>query len=356
VCTRRTRGFSARRGATRSSRPRPGPRLSERVRAVGACADPVAAFLAAHAAGDLVALRTSGTAGPPRSVVRTTESWVSSFGTVSALTGVGAASRVWVPGPLSATMNLFATVHATWSGAALVAGTADATHAHLTPALLHRHLDDLAGVTVVVAGDRLPPALHDRAVAAGVRLHHYYGAAELSFVAWGSHAADLRPFPDVTVSVRSGVVWVRSPFVCTRYDGPPGPLRRDDDGFCTVGDRGVLEDGRLTVLGRADAVTTGGETVAVADVEPVLRAAATGEVVVVGVPHEVLGSALAAVLTVPSDLEPVRAAARSALQGAHRPRRWFHVPELPLTAAGKVDRVTLVSLLSGGDGRARRMP
>ena len=28
----------------------------------------------------------------------------------------------------------------------------------------------------------------------------------------------------------------------------------------------------------------------------------------------------------------------------------------PLTAAGKVDRVTLVSLLSGGDGRARRMP
>ena len=289
-------------------------------------------------------------------MVRTTGSWVSSFGTVSSLTGTDASSRVWVPGPLSATMNLFAAVHATWSGAGLATAASEATHAHLTPALLHRHLDDLAGVTVVVAGDRLAPGLHDRAVAAGVRVHHYYGAAELSFVAWGSHAADLRPFPGVTVAVRSGVVWVRSPFVCTRYDGPPGPLRRDADGFCTVGDRGLLADGRLTVLGRDDAVTTGGRTVPVAEVEPVLRAAATGEVVVVGLPHDELGSTLAAVLTAASDLELVREASRSTLHGAHRPRTWFHVPELPLTPAGKVDRVTLVSLLSGADGRARRMP
>ena len=41
-------------------------------------------------------------------------------------------------------------------------------------------------------------------------------------------------------AVRSGEVWVRSPFVCTRYDGPPGPLRRDVDGFCTVGDLSLI--------------------------------------------------------------------------------------------------------------------
>jgi acyl-CoA synthetase (AMP-forming)/AMP-acid ligase II len=281
---------------------------------------------------------------------------VSSFGAVSALTGLSTASRVWVPGPLASTMNLFAAVHATWSGATVVDGPGAATHAHLTPALLHRHLADLAGVTVVVAGDRLSHGLRDRAEKHGVRVHHYYGAAELSFVAWGAHADDLRSFPGVAVEVRSGVVWVRSPFVCTRYDGPPGPLRRDTDGFCTVGDRGVLEDGRLTVLGRDDAVTTGGETVTVADVEQVLRAAASGEVVVVGVPHDVLGQALAVVLTSASDLDPVRAAARRSLAGAERPRVWFHVTELPLTGAGKVDRPALVSLVSGGDARARRMP
>ena len=45
------------------------------------------------------------------------------------LTGLTAASRVWVPGPLAATMNLFAAVHATVAGAALVDDPADATHA-----------------------------------------------------------------------------------------------------------------------------------------------------------------------------------------------------------------------------------
>ena len=39
---------------------------------LGAAADPVAAFRAAHAAGDPVALRTSGSPGAPRAVVRST--------------------------------------------------------------------------------------------------------------------------------------------------------------------------------------------------------------------------------------------------------------------------------------------
>ena len=332
------------------------PRLSERVRPLTAADDPVAEFLAAHRAGDLVSLGTSGTSGTARSVVRTTESWVSSFAPVASLTGLRPGSRVWVPGPLSATMNLFAAVHAAAVGAALVDRPEDATHAHLTPAALARHLSPaLSGVDVVVAGDRLSPALHERAVTAGARVHHYYGAAELSFVAWGGHAEDLRPFPGVEVAIRDGVVWARSPYLCTGYDGPPGPLRRDAEGFATVGDRAALEDGRLVVHGRDDAVTTGGATVATADVELVLRAAATGEVVVVGLPHPELGAVLAAVLTAPRDHPSVRAAAARSLQGADRPRLWFQVTDLPLTAAGKVDRAALVSLLSGADGRAHRL-
>ena len=146
-----------------------------------------------------------------RSVVRTTDSWVSSFDAVASLAGLTSSSRLWVPGPLTATMNLFAAVHAAFLGALLVDSPGQATHAFLTPHLLARHLPDLDGVTVVVAGDRLSPAHHDRAVAAGATVHHYYGAAELSFVAWGAHADDLRPFPGVEVSVRAGEVWVRSP-------------------------------------------------------------------------------------------------------------------------------------------------
>ena len=47
-----------------------------------------------------------------------------------------------------------------------------------------------------------------------------------------------------------------------------GPFTVDADGFATVGDRGSLAGGVLTVAGRgAEVVLTGGATVLVADVE-----------------------------------------------------------------------------------------
>jgi acyl-CoA synthetase (AMP-forming)/AMP-acid ligase II len=256
-------------------------------------------------------------------------------------------------------MNLFAAVHAAVLGARL-AGLEQATHAHLTPLGLLRLLGDdgqrrrLDGVHVLVAGDRLSPALHDRAAEAGARVSHYYGAAELSFVAWGGHGADLRPFPGVEVAARDGALWVRSAFVCAGYLGAPGPLARDAGGWATVGDRGGVSGGVVTVHGRGDeAVTTGGATVWVADVEQSLREAASGEVVVLGVPHTQLGQVLAAVLTEAADLAPARRASRAGLAPSHRPRLWFRVPRLPMTEAGKVDRAALRRAAVDGAGVAR---
>ena len=331
--------------------------LSDRAVEVTAWDDPVAAFLTAHERGRLVGLPTSGSTGAPRRVLRTTQSWVASFDHVSELTGTGPGSTVWVPGPSSGTMNLFAAVHATWAGARVVDDPAGASHAYLTPYALEGVLRDrpavLPGLTVVVAGDRLSPELHVRASTAGARLCHYYGAAELSFVAWGGHAEDLYAFPGVEVDVRQGEIWVRSPYCCVGYDGPPGPLRNDDEGFRTVGDRGRLEDGRVLVDGRADALTIGGATVQVADVEKVLRTEATGEVVVLGLPHPDLGSVLVAVLTVGADQPAVRTAARVRLDPAARPRRWFEMPVMPRTGADKVDRGAVSEAVAAG--RARRL-
>lgn len=325
---------------------------SEPVRLAGA-ADPVAAFLGAHEAGAPVALPTSGSSARPRSVVRSTDSWVCSFPHVEELTGLAPASRVWVPGPLSATMNLFAAVHACYLGAELVRTPREASHAVLTPATLDRFVSELSGVVVVAAGDGLSPALHARATAAGARVCHYYGAAELSFVAWGPHRDALTPFPGVEVEVRDEEIWVRSAYVGEGYDAVTGPLRATADGFTTVGDRGRLEDGTLTVLGRPDAVTTAGSTVRIADVEAVLRPVARGEMVVVGAPHERLGCLLSVVLTDAEDLVAVRARARERLAGPERPRSWFHQPRLPLTDAGKVDRLRLAKLAGSGDALRR---
>jgi acyl-CoA synthetase (AMP-forming)/AMP-acid ligase II len=176
-------------------------------------------------------------------------------------------------------------------------------------------------------------------------------------VGWGAGEGDLRPFPQVEVAVRQGVLWVRSPYLCEGYDGPGGSLQRDGDGFATVGDRGALRDGRLLVHGRGDeTVLTGGTVVHCADVEATLRPVAHGELVVVGVPHPRLGQVVTAVLTDPGDLPATRMVGRSTLDRAAQPRLWFTLERLPLTAAGKVDRAALTRWLSAGGRGVRRLP
>ena len=325
---------------------------------VHAAADPVAAVVAAERSGRRIALRTSGSTGSPRAVVRTTGSWTASFPHVAALTGLTADAVLWLPGPLSATMNLFAATLARWCGARAVDGPDQATHVHLTPLQLDRLLDragrgpDLAGLRCTVAGDRLTRGLRDRALAAGASVDHYYGAAELSFVGWGTCEEDLWPFPGVDVEVRDGEVWARSAYLCDGYQGTPGALRRDARGFATVGDRGTWEEGFLRVWGRGtDAVTTGGATVLVADVERELAPAVGAEVAVLGMPHAELGSVVTAVLTSAADLGSAQAVARDRLPPQLRPRWWFALAELPMTPAGKLDREALARLLAQGGGR-----
>lgn len=304
-----------------------------------------AALRDAYEAGQTIRVATSGTSGRPRWVVRTAASWVDSFPVVADLCALSGSSRAWVPGPIEASMNAYAICLADHVGAGRVDDAAQASHVFCTPAALDRLLErDLDPLTVVVAGDRLTPALADRAEAAGHTVHHYYGAAQLSFVGWGRDAESLRLFPEVRAETRDGVVWVSSPWLCLREDGPVPVLRadvRDGRVWMSVGDRGRLNEDRVVITGRPDAVVTGGVTVVLADVEAALRPYASGDIVVVGRPHPRLGAVLVAVCTEASDLETLPAIARRELPAAHRPRAWSWVAELPSTAAGKIDRARL---------------
>lgn len=315
-----------------------------------ATSDPLLAFARAHGDGQRVALPTSGTADRPRMIVRSTSSWVDSFSPVSALLGVTESSLVWIPGPLQATMNLFAAVHASMVGIARVDDPREATHAHLTPATLQRELalrpDNLAGVHVLTAGDRLERSVHDTARALGVRVSHYYGAAELSFVGWGKHADALRLFPGVEAKCRHGELWVRSPYLCEGYLEADRTLRIDRDGWVSVGDRGDVADGYVAVLGRAGGINTGGATVMIADIEHVLRPLTTGLFVVLGLPHPNLGQVVTAVVTRAADIPTLRDRSRHLLTPAQRPRRWLHLDPMPLTGSGKVDRGAVVTAVT----------
>ncbi len=319
---------------------------------IAAQTDPVAVFWHAHRRGRRVLVHTSGTTGQPRTIVRSTASWVDSFGLVAARLGLTPQSRFHIPGPLSATMNLFAACLAEFSGAAWSRNPDGATHCTLTPSGLARRLAGTrppVGQVVLVAGDGLGSRLRDEAHERGCRVEHYYGATELSLVAWGSCRDDLRLFDLVEARILDDRIWVRSPWLS---DGPApgspvGPWRFQDDGFASIGDRGLLEGDRLCVIGREGSITTGGVTVELAPLRARLQNLAAGEVHLVGIPHPVVGEVLGCALSRPDDAQRLRSWAQANLAPAERPRAWAVIEHLPLTAAGKLDTAALAILIRG---------
>ena len=61
-----------------------------------------------------------------------------------------------------------------------------------------------------MGGDRLTAGLRARAKAHGLRLVHYYGAAEASFVAVDPDGTGLRLLPGVEAETEDGLLLVRS--------------------------------------------------------------------------------------------------------------------------------------------------
>jgi acyl-CoA synthetase (AMP-forming)/AMP-acid ligase II len=317
-------------------------------------------------AGTWLVAHTSGTSGRARAVCRSAESWSDSFAPLSELAGLTRHDTVLITGPLTATLHLFAAVHALAIGAHLTDRPADATAAHAVPPRLASLLDELPTTahlrTAVVAGSALPDALAVRCRERGIAVVEYYGAAELSFVAIRTAPGALLPFPGVEVRIDpDGVLWARSPYLALGYAGAAGPLRRDGDGFATVGD---LVDqgpaGALTIRGRGDAaINTGGTTVLAEDVEAVLSALpGIAAVAVVGTDHPRFGQVVVAVLEpVPgADLSTVPATVRSRLAGAMRPRHYLVCDRLPRTFGGKIARAQVSSGVADGSLPARRLP
>lgn len=328
---------------------------------------------------------SSGSTGRPRAVVRTRASWTASFPHVNELTGIRPGDVVLIPGPLASSLYGFAAVHALaagatalvpgrWSSTSLAGHLRRSTVVHLVPHRLPAVLEALRESggplrTAVVGGAALEAGSRALAAGAGVNVVSYYGATELSFVAVDADGSGLRPFPGVEVEVRAtpgqalGEVWVRSPWLAEGYlAGATGPLRRDGEGWTTVGD--VAEPYRpgevLRLRGRGDgAIQTGGATVVPEDVEEVLRQVpGVGDVVVVGSPHPYLGAVVTAILEFEAEgasRATLEAMARGGLDAAQRPRRWYTVQRLPRTPAGKPARGLVAARVACGDPDIQRL-
>ncbi|GED98637.1 o-succinylbenzoate--CoA ligase [Gordonia crocea] len=206
---------------------------------------------------------------------------------------------------------------------------------------------------VLVGGAATPPALHRRAVEAGIPVVRTYGMSETG----GGCVYDGRPLDGVSVSIDDGVVVLSGPMVAHGYHG------RDDPAFAVPGsfrtdDLGIVTDGELRILGRADdAISSGGLTVVPQVVESVLAAdPAVAECAVVGVPDERLGErVVAAVVAAPGRRPDPEALRTRVAEQVHRhaaPKQIVVVDDLPRRGPGKIDRAGVRALLESGGRQA----
>jgi fatty-acyl-CoA synthase len=226
---------------------------------------------------------------------------------------------------------------------------------------------DLSSIRFADTGTSATPPELLRAIADALpdaQVRVFYGSTEAGGVTVLEHAdVEAKPgscgVPGPLVKVRvdvTGRLWVRGPLLFDGYlDDPAATQSALVDGWYDTGDLAeVDDDGYLWIVGRAgDVIRTGGEAVAPAEVETLLRALrGVADVAVVGVPDPAWGELVcAAVVVAPGEAAPDLVAMRTVCAGRlapyKHPRRLEIVDEIPRTAAtGQIQRRLLLERLT----------
>ena len=146
-----------------------------------------------------------------------------------------------------------------------------------------------------------------------------------------------------------GEIYIRSKeMIVCYYRLPIEKQPLDDEGWLATGDLGViLPDGYLKLVGRAkDLIIRGGENISPGEIaDEVSQLPGVADVKVMGVPHEVLGEEVAAVIVLKEgaafDEEAAKKALASKLAKFKVPAYFVIMDKFPLLGSGKVDAITL---------------
>lgn len=190
---------------------------------------------------------------------------------------------------------------------------------------------------VLVGGGRIDEGLLAQARDAGINVVTTYGMSETA----GGCVYDGAPLDGVTVDVVNERIQIQGPVVALGYLNDERATREHFvDGWFITNDRGIVENGKLRVLGRIDdVIVSGGENISLVEVEEKLRQHPDiSDAICVGIEDHEWGERLVAaiVCTTPVTLEQVRD-----FMGEKRftaPREVVVVPELPRTSLGKPNR------------------
>ena len=366
---------------------------------------------------------TSGSTGQPKGFCRDHYSWVSSFRACLQAFGNDASLPLIVPGHISHSLFLFGMLLGLWTGAGVVLQerfSAPAVWGHLTnvhtqdhslvavPAQLlvmleyaeRRALPALPTVKLVMISGARWPRQHTDALQAlfpAAQIIEFYGASELSFVAWTrSHISlpalvvghpfdgvqiEIRPLPgnamggmpdaendpDSDQAISPGLIWVRSPMLFRQYIGPAGEPEnadssaclRDADGWLSVQDVGYLDAmGRLCLLGRLNRmIVTQARKLFPEELEMLLEShPQIARASVHAINDALRGSLVCAVVNCNLDEPGQRPTAaslaqwcRARLQAYKVPRQWWICNDWSWTTSGKTDHAALARMLRQKD-------
>jgi acyl-CoA synthetase (AMP-forming)/AMP-acid ligase II len=340
---------------------------------------------------DLALLYTSGTMGKPKGARLSHHGVIETSRLTAEAVAVGAGDRVFAAIPLFASFGFGSAVGAVACGATLVLQEHfDAAEA--LALLARERVTVLHGVpTTFHLLMRVPGFSGDRVRAGGLRtglvagapadeellrrvrrwcdVHVAYGLTETGPAVTVTRPADPddkrlttagRPLPGVEVMAVDvvtgqlhgpteavGEIAVRGPGVTLGYARMPAETERafTPEGFFLTGDLGILDDeGYLRIVGRRkETIVRGGVQVYPREVEDQLRThPAVDDVVVIGVPHDVLGELICAcVVPVEGAVitgRDVKDYARETLANYKTPDLVRFFDRFPLTPSGKVRR------------------
>ncbi len=202
---------------------------------------------------------------------------------------------------------------------------------------------------ILVGGQALTPELRKRARDAGARILTTYGSSETA----GGCVYDGVPIGSTLVRSVDGLLEIAGPVLAEGYIGDAARTARafheaDGHRWYRTGDLGSVQNGVVTVSGRADnVIISGGEKVLLDAVERVIRGIPGLEhAVVVGVEDAEWGQVpvVVAERSASIELAAVRARASGELGRAAAPARIVQVDVLPHLSSGKPDRVAAAGL------------
>lgn len=307
---------------------------------------------------------TSGSTGAPRPVeLRTGQLVLSAFGSTIRL-GHDPADR-WLAvlplhhvGGLSilsrcALLGTTVVLHDRFD-ARRVARTLDAGEVSivsLVPAMLERVLDAREARpfparlrAILLGGDAAPPALLERCRALKAPVALTWGMTETASQLATRRPGDLSPEGGVGAPLAFARVGVVDGRLTAR-----GPIV--ENGALVTRDRGTVARGVVHVHGRVeDTIVTGGETVALAEIEAALRShPALEDVALLGLADPRWGERPAALVVQREPVEPaaLRAWCRQRLSEFKVPERIVAVDAIPRTPLGKLLRPKALALVTG---------